>query len=438
MLLCPGKGLVLPNQLHIDQIATNVRFLLIPLQNVEMSKKSPFAIHKALIGIGGEPKTVKRLRSGDILIETHTALQTKSFLLANTFLDSPVTICPHKSLNTSRGVISESDLLSTPESKILEGFSDQGCQRFGHSQTSCRSQLTCSRCASVGHASTDCSLEPKCINCSQLHTADSKLCPKWKTEKQIQEIKTNKNITYVEARKLIVPQLVQTYAKAAKPSIVNNSTQTDENITKIKCSPLNLLQPLSCSIARFGSCAIKFNTHSLTQPLSSLPKQNKLISTPVISISSSSTQAELLPSTSSKAAADLQPGPPIPMSNDILSNNMFTPIESSSNVSTSLSNDIQPPYTSSTVRDSKQNSKTRIRKRKKELLKKLNEEKIEIKMAPYRRNKPAPTDYTTDEKDIITYDVEEDELEQRPNLVQKDGRQYWKGSLLLTPTRLRK
>ncbi|GFU50675.1 hypothetical protein TNCV_240631, partial [Trichonephila clavipes] len=54
------------------------------------------------------------------------------------------------------------------------------------------------------------------------------------------------------------------------------------------------------------------------------------------------------------------------------------------------------------------------------------------------RKKPAPTDYTTDEEDIITYDVEEDELEQRPNLVQKDGRQYWKGSLLLTPTRLRK
>ncbi|GFV06900.1 uncharacterized protein TNCV_2916601 [Trichonephila clavipes] len=238
------------------------------------------------------------------------------------------------------------------------------CQRFGHSQTSCRSQLTCSRCASVGHASTDCSLEPKCINCSQPHTADSKLCPQWKTEKQIQEIKTHKNITYVEARKLIVPQLVQTYAKAAKPSIVNNSTQTDENITKIKCQPLNLLQPLS-----------------------SLPKQNKLISTPVISMSSSSTQAELLPSISSKAAAVLQPGPPIPMSNDILSNNMLTPIESSSNVSTSLSNDIQPPSTSSTVRDSKQNSKTRIRKRKKELLKKLNEEKIDIKMAPYRRKK---------------------------------------------------
>ncbi|GFT94238.1 hypothetical protein TNCV_3922751 [Trichonephila clavipes] len=42
-------------------------------------------------------------------------------------------------------------------------------------------------------------------------------------------------------------------------------------------------------------------------------------------------------------------------------------------------------------------------------------------MAPYRRKKPAPTDYTTEEKDMITYDVEEDELEQPPDLVQKDG-----------------
>ncbi|GFV06902.1 hypothetical protein TNCV_2916621 [Trichonephila clavipes] len=107
-------------------------------------------------------------------------------------------------------------------------------------------------------------------------------------------------------------------------------------------------------------------------------------------MSSSSTQAELLPSTSSKAAAVLQPGPPIPMSNDILSNNMLTSIESSSNVSTSLSNDIQPL------------------------------------LHPVLRKTSSPTDYTTDEEDIITYDVEEDEIEQHPNLVEKDGRQYWK------------
>ncbi|GFY31879.1 uncharacterized protein TNCV_2620161 [Trichonephila clavipes] len=124
-LLCQGKGLVLPN-LSIDETAQRVRFLLISLPNNALSIKSPFTIHKALKGISGEPKSVKRLRSGDLLVETSSSTQTKYFLLAKTFLDSPVNIIPHKSLNTSRGVISETDLLTTSEAEILEGFSHQG------------------------------------------------------------------------------------------------------------------------------------------------------------------------------------------------------------------------------------------------------------------------------------------------------------------------
>ncbi|GFX62702.1 uncharacterized protein TNCV_4868621 [Trichonephila clavipes] len=81
MLLCPGKGLVLPT-LNIDTVSALTRLLLISLPNNDISKISPFAIHKTLIGIGGEPKFVKRLRSGDLLIETTSTLQTKSFLLA--------------------------------------------------------------------------------------------------------------------------------------------------------------------------------------------------------------------------------------------------------------------------------------------------------------------------------------------------------------------
>ncbi|GFU20039.1 uncharacterized protein TNCV_1191831 [Trichonephila clavipes] len=278
-MLCPGKGLVLPT-LTVDQIAAHSRFLLISLPNKEMSNKSPFAIHKAILGIGGEPKSIKRLRSGDLLIETISDLQTKSFLLAKTFLNSPVNVSPHKTLNSCRGVISEPDLLSTPESEILEGLSNQGviqvrritikkdsniiptkhliltfnspklptsvkagylnckirayipnplrcfkCQRFGHSQIACRGQLTCSRCASVGHSSADCSLAQKCVNCSQPHSSDSKQCPKWRAEKkEIQVIKTNRNISYLEARKLIAPQLSQTYAQVAKPSTVTSTT----------------------------------------------------------------------------------------------------------------------------------------------------------------------------------------------------------------------
>ncbi|GFX75265.1 uncharacterized protein TNCV_3042881 [Trichonephila clavipes] len=164
-----------------------------------MCKKSSFAIHKALIGIGGEPKSVKRLSSGYLLIETSSALQTKPLLLATSFLDSPSTISPHKSLNTSRGVISEPDLLSPPEGEILDGFSDQG-----------------------------------------------------------------------------VIQLSQTYAQVTKPSITTSTTQTDENITKIKCPSLQLRRPLS-----------------------SVPQPNASPSIPSVSTSCSTIQANLLPSASS-------------------------------------------------------------------------------------------------------------------------------------------
>ncbi|GFU50085.1 hypothetical protein TNCV_3210801 [Trichonephila clavipes] len=119
---------------------------------------------------------------------------------------------------------------------------------------------------------------------------------------------------------------------------------------------------------------------------------------------------------------------------------MFTRIESSSSIiSASSSNSvIQPPSASTTVQDVKQNSKTRERKRKKRSTQKMNETIIDIKMAPHRRRKPAPVEYTTDEEDVIMYDVEEDEFEPHPDLVVKDEKQYLKRDLLLNPFRNRK
>ncbi|GFT53894.1 hypothetical protein TNCV_2931271 [Trichonephila clavipes] len=76
-----------------------------------MSHLSPFAIQKAIQGIGGEPKSVKKLRSGDLLIETTTALRIKIFISRRSWT-SPLTVRrPHSSLNTSRGAISEPDLV---------------------------------------------------------------------------------------------------------------------------------------------------------------------------------------------------------------------------------------------------------------------------------------------------------------------------------------
>ncbi|GFW06955.1 hypothetical protein TNCV_1539341 [Trichonephila clavipes] len=100
-------------------------------------------------------------------------------------------VSPHKSLNSSRGVISEPDLIFTPETEILEEFSGQGV------------------------------------------------------------------------------------IQVTKLSTTTTTTQTDENITKIVCPPLKLLQPLV-----------------------SVPKPTISSSVAAVNKSSTSTQAELVPSTS--------------------------------------------------------------------------------------------------------------------------------------------
>ncbi|GFW64575.1 uncharacterized protein TNCV_3513971 [Trichonephila clavipes] len=345
-----------------------------------MSRKSPFAIQKALKGIGGDPKGVNKLRSGALLIETASAFQTKSFLMAKTFLDCPLIVCPPNSLNSCLGVESEPDLLSILEAEILEGLSDLGNTlvtlkkdtaiiptkhliltfnspklpstiKAGYLHCKIRpyipNPLRCFKCQRVP-------LFKFKVICSQSHPSDSKLCPKWKTEKVIQVIKTNRNIPYVNARKLIAPHLSQSYAQVTKPSTATTTTQTDENITKIVCPPLKLLQPLI-----------------------SVPKPTISSSVPAVTKSSTSTQAQLLPSTSSVTVTSSSKSQSLISVIDTApstSNNLSTSIASSSStfsMSTPLPAcpvlEILATTTSNTIpatsQDTNQTSKLRKKKR---------------------------------------------------------------------------
>ncbi|GBO45586.1 hypothetical protein AVEN_55949-1 [Araneus ventricosus] len=189
----------------------------------------------------------------------------------------------------SRGVVSEKELVGSSDTEILEELSSQGvtavrrtnikregkliptkhiiltfnstklpstikagflscpvkpyipnpircfnCQRFDHSKTVCRGKLTCSKCSVIGHSANDCTSDPKCRNYSQAHIADSKLCPQFKTEKKIQELRVRKNISYLEAKKLIPEQKSVTYAQTVK-TCLPQSTQTVDYTTKIHC-----------------------------------------------------------------------------------------------------------------------------------------------------------------------------------------------------------
>ena len=70
-----------------------------------LSKLSPFAMQKGFQGIAGTLKSTKRLRDGSFLVESSRKAQVKNLLKTVHFVDRPVHVSVHKTLNSSCGVI---------------------------------------------------------------------------------------------------------------------------------------------------------------------------------------------------------------------------------------------------------------------------------------------------------------------------------------------
>ncbi|GFT42943.1 uncharacterized protein TNCV_1615131 [Trichonephila clavipes] len=232
----------------------------------------------AVQGSAGSVKSIKKLPSGDLLIETATQAQSINLLQCTNLSNIPITATPHKTLNSSKGVIYCPQLISLPDSEIEEELASQGveavkrissikdgktitsplfiltfskhtlpeniligylnikirpyipnplrcfrCQSYGHGTASCCGVAICNKCNSTEHASEVCTTEcRKCANCKGGHAAYSKTCPKWQQEKEIQRIKVLENISYSEAKKRVVnilpPRASTSYANAPKDS----------------------------------------------------------------------------------------------------------------------------------------------------------------------------------------------------------------------------
>ncbi|GFW57109.1 uncharacterized protein TNCV_1116371 [Trichonephila clavipes] len=259
-------------------------------ENRKLSNVSPFLVSKAVQGSAGSVKSIKKLPSGDLLIETATQAQSINLLQCTNLSNIPITATPHKTLNSSKGVIYCPDLIPLPDSEIEEELASQGveavkritsikdgktitsplfiltfskhtlpeniligylnikirpyipnplrcfrCQSYGHGTASCRGAATCNKCSSTEHASEACTTESrKCANCKGEHAAYSKICPKWQQEKEIQRIKVLENISYSEAKKRVVnilpPRASTSYANAVitnTKSKKDTATQTD-------------------------------------------------------------------------------------------------------------------------------------------------------------------------------------------------------------------
>lgn len=240
-----------------SNVPTFVKYYVIhSVGNTSARKLSPFLMAKILTQKLGPAYKASKMSSGDILLELKEKQQVEKLLDVTSIGDVAVTISPHRSLNTSRGVISEEDFMNLSDEELLEGFQEQGvtkvqrivlrrnnqeiptkhviltfatstlpssleagyvkvnvrpyipnprrcfkCQRFGHASPSCRGKATCAKCSSNDHESDKCNSSPQCTNCKGDHPAYSRSCPVWKKEKEVIAITVKEKISFYEARK---------------------------------------------------------------------------------------------------------------------------------------------------------------------------------------------------------------------------------------------
>ena len=249
-----------------SQSALNVpRFLVV--QSADSSRKvsdlSPFVIEKCIVSLAGQPKSIKKLKSGDLLLEVEKKKHIENLLRTKKLFDLDVNISLHKTLNCSKGVIRCEDLGPCTDVEILDHLRSQGvqdirniqvrrngvlkrtstyvltfntpimpkkikaayisvnvevyvpnplrcyhCQVFGHHESRCNRQKLCANCGEDKHCSDDrnCDKTAKCVNCSGPHPTFSRDCPTWHKEKEILKIKYTRNLSFFEARKIVEQQ----------------------------------------------------------------------------------------------------------------------------------------------------------------------------------------------------------------------------------------
>ena len=112
------------------------RFLVIGSPDDETLKTlSPFAIQKGLQGLAGEPKTVKKLKNGSLLVECSTESHSKNLLKSKSLCGIPITVNPHTYLNSSKGVIRSRDLEGVSEEDLRESVLNGGYIRQAYKGT---------------------------------------------------------------------------------------------------------------------------------------------------------------------------------------------------------------------------------------------------------------------------------------------------------------
>ena len=164
------------------------------LEEVCLTKFLPFLIEK-VISTRATPKTEKKTRNRNLLVEVDSQGQAESILKMKTFYTMKCRANPYEKLNTFKGVIRSKELALATEKEIASALGKQGvtnirisirkgkeriltfnqphtrkevkisyclerveqyilaplkcfkCQKYGHHREACRGRQTCTKCS---------------------------------------------------------------------------------------------------------------------------------------------------------------------------------------------------------------------------------------------------------------------------------------------------
>ena len=111
-----------------NEAADFPRFVVIEsLEEICLVKFLPFLIiKKKVLSARASPKTVKKTRNGNLLVEVDSWRQAENILKIKTFHTTKCRAYPHEKLNTSKGVIRSRELALATEDEITSALGKQG------------------------------------------------------------------------------------------------------------------------------------------------------------------------------------------------------------------------------------------------------------------------------------------------------------------------
>lgn len=280
------------NPINKSKISSNIKFLIIEAKekNYSLNNVSVFSIKKSIDNCCGAVINAKKLTDGTLLVECKDSKQAQKlmklpFIFGNNNINIEVNVREHGHLNTVKGIVYSNEFNDIDEKEIQEGLADQkviavkklkinnqiaekykktgviltfnlfklpetisvgyeivyvktyvpsplqcfNCWKLGHMSNNCKTSRKCLNCNEDYHGE-NCNKESKCTNCNESthNSREKKECEAYKKEHEIQKIKVEDKISYLQARNkynILFPDPNKTsYSKIIQQNTISNKT----------------------------------------------------------------------------------------------------------------------------------------------------------------------------------------------------------------------